>query len=649
MDELDQKTATSVPIEQIPTVPKLKLGPAPTAEPVVETASKVRFRDRYKSEKIKPSASKISKDEFNIVKFNSLKFDFTHLQKDFEKYKIKTERDFKDIDSNLEEHFGNLYKKINTLESDVDYLYQTQKIPELEERTEEKPRSNFFERITKKIMNAKEPTIKDMLSIVGKESSKTLKRAVDPVNIAKNFFGSNLGAAVVGKLTKKDDRLTKKIIDPTRQETRPTTSAASLTPVKESKDSNQILLSIYNLMRKNAEVDKTNKELDADFNEQKLRDADLRHKELLAAIQSISLGGYESDGGSDADPAGDSGGGGMSDLLAGAGIGELFRRGKNALSERSAKKTIAKGMSEAGQAAEGAVKSATKVSKVLEGARGVLKFIKKIPGLSILASGAALIADIGSAITQYEMGQMDETQLKKTIVSSLGGALVGVGGAEIGALLGGALGSVVPVVGTVIGGALGGIGGFFLGESVGKTVAEKAFDFFTNTPSADPSNGKPVVIKEKKQQIGGEEIKPDEPLSEKQMQAIQLGTRLGKSYSPEVMDKYNKQKSQSSSLPPEKTDSDRAKSANLAEPKSNTASPATPAPKSDALNQKVSENNQMKIADNSSTDSGKPIVMNNSNVSGSTSDQGNPNMPIGKVRDRDDTLGRLMNYSTRVV
>lgn len=125
--------------------------------------------------------------------------------------------------------------------------------------------------------------------------------------------------------------------------------------------------------------------------------------------------------------------------------------------------------------------TATKVtssSKTLEGAKGILKFLKKIPILSTLAAGALALKDISDAIDARENGEMNDTQLHKTVTGIVGGLLGGIAGAEVGA----AIGSIVPVAGTIV----GGVGGYFLGEAGGKYLAEKLFDYISNNPDADP-------------------------------------------------------------------------------------------------------------------------------------------------------------------
>lgn len=120
----------------------------------------------------------------------------------------------------------------------------------------------------------------------------------------------------------------------------------------------------------------------------------------------------------------------------------------------------------------------TKASKTLEGAKGVLKFLKKIPILSTIAAGAIALKDITDAIEAKENGQMSDNELQKTVTGVVGGLLGGVAGAEIGAMIG----SVVPVAGTLV----GGVGGYFLGEAGGKYLAEKLFDYMSNNPDAEP-------------------------------------------------------------------------------------------------------------------------------------------------------------------
>ena len=134
------------------------------------------------------------------------------------------------------------------------------------------------------------------------------------------------------------------------------------------------------------------------------------------------------------------------------------------------------------QAAPAIVKSG---SKVLGTAKNVLKFLKKVPGLSLLASGAALIMQISNAIDANEKGEINDDKLHSVIAGAVGGALGGLGGAELVGLLGASVGTMIfPGVGTFIGGVLGGTAGFFAGEGLGQAAGEKLWSFFQTTPEA---------------------------------------------------------------------------------------------------------------------------------------------------------------------
>lgn len=153
-----------------------------------------------------------------------------------------------------------------------------------------------------------------------------------------------------------------------------------------------------------------------------------------------------------------------------------------------------KAASKVGKSVPGATASkVTKASKTLSGAKGVLKFLRKIPILSTLAAGAIALQEISDAIEAREQGAMNDDQLHKAVTGIVGGLLGGVAGAEVGAAVGAAIGSVVPVAGTLVGGVAGGIGGFLLGEAGGKYIAEKLYDYLSNNEDAEPkSTAQPV-------------------------------------------------------------------------------------------------------------------------------------------------------------
>ena len=260
-----------------------------------------------------------------------------------------------------------------------------------------------------------------------------------------------------------------------------------------------VLAKLYGLINKDFEANKLHDELSKNFEEDRKKKAEKRHKELIDALKSLS-GTKESDDKDKKkkDDKEDGGGGGIIDTLTSAlsslGFGKKIlgklKGAKGAAEALKAEKGAVKGFTKFAQAAEGVaeggLKSASKISKVLKGAKGVLKFLEKIPGLSLIAAGAGLVMDIKDAIDAHEAGEIDDKGLKKVVVEAVGGALGGLGGAELGGILGGAIGSVIPVAGTLVGGALGGVAGFFGGEKLGKMAAGKAFEFFETATDKEP-------------------------------------------------------------------------------------------------------------------------------------------------------------------
>ena len=131
----------------------------------------------------------------------------------------------------------------------------------------------------------------------------------------------------------------------------------------------------------------------------------------------------------------------------------------------------------AGEAAGGAVKSvAGKMPvgalKALKGVGKMVGFLKRIPGIGLLASAASFFIIVQDAGEKLEAGLIDDTEYKKLIVGGIGDLLGGAGGAII---LGG-LGSILGPVGTIGGGILGAVGGGL----AGKYIAEKLWDFFVD-------------------------------------------------------------------------------------------------------------------------------------------------------------------------
>jgi predicted lipid-binding transport protein (Tim44 family) len=427
------------------------------------------------------------------------------------------------------------------------------------------------------------------------------------------------------------------------------TVESKATPVEKgtrgSKGSEKLISTlnrIYSFMQKNREEDIGEREKEASKAEDIKQLKELRHKELLEALSKLT--GHGSDEKPTAEKSGenDSGGGILNVLGGGLGL--------KALKDKLMKPKgvdAAKGAAGAAEGVtEGAAKSATKVSKILEGAKGVLKFLQKIPGLSVIASGATLILDVKNAIEAHEAGQLDDTGLKKAITKSVGGALGGLGGAEIGSLLGGALGSVVPGVGTLVGGILGGTAGFFGGEKLGEMAAEKAFEFFEGGQEKDPP-ADPLKAADKMKEKGSSVSNTPDAAPAPAPASIATST-AGSGSTPAAMTP-----SMPTASPMGGSDGSSAAASPTGgvSPSSPAAmTPAAPPPPASggALAATMQQNQSMKL--DSAASSGGTTVTNNSSVSsGGSSGPDTSKGPLPPIRNKDATFERLVYYSTRVV
>ncbi len=218
--------------------------------------------------------------------------------------------------------------------------------------------------------------------------------------------------------------------------------------------------------------------------------------------------------------------------------------------------------------------AASKAGGLLKGAGGILSkaAVPLAAGAAVLGGGITAYQGFTGASEQEARGEItkEEATVKKggAIGEGTGQAAGGVAGALKGAALGAAVGSAIPVVGTAIGGlvgaAIGGIGGSYLGGKVGNFVGEtggKIKNWFSGpntdksgaatkveTMSATPSSQGPGprtnTISESYIKIGGERVVDGQPLSRKQMAAIEMGTAMGNTYDPKIMAQYNKQKAE---------------------------------------------------------------------------------------------------------
>lgn len=481
-------------------------------------------------------------------------------------------------------------------------------------------------------------SIKGAISAKTKASITDMKMLFDPMNIAEKVVGRG-GAAIFGKLTgahqseleyfgakyRRNRPSLMRAITGFGGKVGPSPSTATKVDSTDMGDSTVVLGKIYSLMTKNREEDVKARELENDKKQDEFDLKEKRHKELLAALSKLTgapIASGDVGGGEDS-------GGGLLAGIAGAGVlgaAKRFLKGG------------AKGAAGAAEGlAEGAAKSATKVSKFLESAKGILKFLEKIPGLSVIAAGASLIYDVKTAIDKHEAGEISDQELRKEIIGSLGGAIGGLGGAELGGLLGGAIGSVVPGAGTLVGGILGGTAGFFGGEKLGSYAAEKMFDYFSSGKDAEPP-ADPQAAADKLSEKGSEKSAPAAAPSGGG--GGSMPTAAPVSASP-----------QSSGAPA---------SAPAAAPSSSPASApvkasATPSPNAgQQLNSKTKENQSMKMDNQLSK--GKTTVVNNTKSGGGgkkTLSYVDPDdtskLPLPNIRNKESTYERVVYYNTRVV
>jgi hypothetical protein len=361
---------------------------------------------------------------------------------------------------------------------------------------------------------------------------------------------------------------------------------------KEYEAMTNVLTDIYDLMKKSRDDDIKQKELDKDFEKSRRDNEQKKHKELIEAIRSIGTGAVG------AEKEKEEGGGILGTLADAASL----MGGSKKLKSLRGKVT----------------KSASKMGgKLLKAGKSVLGFLERIPGIQFIAAGVQLLMDVKDAIDEHESGAIDEKEMKKRITEAVGGALGGAGGATIGA----AVGSVVPVVGTL----LGGLAGFMGGEYIGKKAAGALFDFFEG--GADPDQA-------------ARKAETATPKTTKESMSTSISGAGGQEMSRQMSN------SMSSQPTPGGVSSGGGSSTPSVTPSASPSAAPAPSPNKGAeLNSKVSENQNMKLAENTPSE---PSVINNTSSSSSSSG-GSERQPIPPVRSKEDTFSRLSMYSTRTV
>ena len=565
------------------------------------------------------TASKVSELEAPKLKAESIKLLETLVE---EVPSTTGKREFKDKDTTkeqldaLKKQVGKLEDQVDELEDELEELEDSVKVKDYK-KADEVSKKSIGGLIADKIVagGGIGSSIKGAFGDKASAKLTNIKKAFDPLQMAKSTFGVG-GAAIAGKLLGRDqsdleyftEREGERGAKKSKKDSRKTATKVN-TPEK-SGDMSEVLNHIYTFMQKNREDDKVMREEDASKKQDEMDLKEKRHKELLAALAKLT--GASIPGGSDAN-GGDSGGGILGGIL-GAGSLDALSKAKSFLKGGAKAATgAAKGL------AEGAAKSATKVSKLLESSKGILKFLEKIPGLSLIAAGASLIYDVKTAIDRHEAGEIDDNELKKEVIGAVGGGLGGLGGAEVGSILGGAVGSVVPAAGTLVGGILGGAAGFFGGEKLGKYAAEKMFDYFQGGKDVEP---------------------PSDPASEANNLKKQDTTKPAAA-APASMP--------TATPMPASAPAGGAKPSAM--PAATGASATSAAPTNSPnmgtqLSQSIQQNQTMKM--DAQVAEAAPTVVNNNSSSSSQQTQQNKG-PMPPVRNKESTIERLVYYSTRVV
>lgn len=375
------------------------------------------------------------------------------------------------------------------------------------------------------------------------------------------------------------------------------------------------LIKIYSFMKKNYESDLKQKAREKNFEEERiLENKDgIRHKQLLDAINSLkfqlqSQVGLVSSGpsfdlpdvptfipGPREKPKPVGGRGGKADKV----IKSTDKRGRTIYKDSSGK-FVSK-------------PKATKMTRVLNSARGISEFLSKHLGGIAMAAFAAY--EINKAINDYENGELDDRGLHEAVVSAIGAAVGGTGGISLGAALGSLLGPLGTIAGSLVGG--------YYGADFGRMAAEKLFDYLSDD---------------------------DEDAYEKLKKLLpNLDTNLLS------LNDRQKQKTSPTITPPVGTaQSDTPTSATpsifksySALSKQNKASAMQPS-SGDRLNTVVAENVGMKL------DSGvsKPSVSTINNLTSTTSKKESQVFDLDSVppvRNLEPTFQSMILYSTRVV
>ena len=274
-------------------------------------------------------------------------------------------------------------------------------------------------------------------------------------------------------------------------------------------------------------------------------------------------------------------------------------------------------------------KTASKViGSTVKGAGKLLKFIRGIPGIGLIAAGADLIMRISDLNGDLESGKITKQEYKKGVVSAVAQVAGGAGGATLLGTIGAALGSVVPGIGTLIGGIGGGLLGYMAGEKVGGYVGEKLYDFAVDGKKDSASQQQTDTKKQTASPVSSKSASPEaQPKSEQEI------------YNQLVKDSPEEWKKDPSYLNDLKSEAHMQANAPTAIPQA--AKPSSLGPR---LNEAQKTNASL-----ASDKASQPIIVNaqKTNVVNNKSSGGNNNS--ANVRNDESVLTRLQYQNARPV
>lgn len=437
------------------------------------------------------------------------------------------------------------------------------------------------------------------------EAISRLSNKFNPGEVSRFLSGKKSSLA-----TKQKDYSFVGKIRPVKNENIP---ANKITNIENSDDKFvDTLIKIYSFMKKNYESDLKQRTKEKNFEEERiLENKDgIRHKQLLDAINSLKFQLQSQVGVVSSGPSFDFD---VPTFLPGPREKPKPMGGKGGKADKITKGTDKRGRTVYRDSSGKSVSKpkATKMTRVLNSARGISEFLSKHFGGIAMAGIAAL--EINNAIKDYEAGELDDRGLHEAVVSAIGAAVGGAGGISLGAALGSLLGPLGTIAGSLVGG--------YYGADFGRAAAEKLFDYLSDDDADAYEKLKKLLPNLDTNLLS---------LNDKQKQ------KMAPSMTPPVA-------STPSSEPA--TPSVFKSYSSLAKTNKTSTVPST---NSDRLNSVVAQNVGMKL------DSGisKPSVSTVNNLTATTSKK-EPQVfdldSVPPVRNLEPTFQKMILYSTRVV